>query len=56
MVEFLADNWLWIVLAGAFVWMHTGRGGCGSHHGHGEHQPQESANAESEDPHRHHVV
>lgn len=44
-MDWLADNWLWILFAGAFLWMHLkmhgghsshgGRGGCcGSHGGH----------------------
>lgn len=36
MLEFLASNWLWIVLIGALVLMHRG-GGCGSHGGHAGH-------------------
>jgi hypothetical protein len=36
MIEFLAANWLWIVLIGAMVLMHRG-GGCGSHGSHGGH-------------------
>ena len=35
MIEFLAANWVWIVLVGAVLAMHRG-GGCGSH-GHGSH-------------------
>lgn len=40
MIDFLAANWLWILLIGAFVLMHTRGGGCGMHgsHGHGGHQ------------------
>lgn len=37
MIELLAANWLWLVIGGALVWMHTGRGGCGMHRGHGDH-------------------
>lgn len=36
MLEFLASNWLWIVLIGGFLLMH-GAVGCGSHAGHGGH-------------------
>ena len=52
MIEFLTANWLWIVLVGAFVWMHTRGGGCGSHgsHGHGadshEHDDQPPATSD----------
>lgn len=56
MIEFFADNWLWIVLAGGFVWMHTGRGGCGSHDGHGEHHARDSASSVSDDPDRDRAV
>lgn len=34
MIDFLTANWLWIVLIGAFVLMHTRGGGCGMHGGH----------------------
>ena len=35
MIEFIAANWIWIVLIAAMVLMH--RGGCGSHGSHGSH-------------------
>jgi len=46
MIDFLAANWLWIVLIAAFVALHRRGGGCGSHgshggHGHGNHDQRE---------------
>lgn len=35
MIDFVAANWVWIVVVVAMVAMHR-RGGCGSH-GHGSH-------------------
>lgn len=32
-MRWLAQNWIWIVLVGAMVWMHLGHGGM--HGGHG---------------------
>lgn len=37
MIEFLASNWLWIVLVAFFVAMHRGGHGCGMHGSHGGH-------------------
>ena len=39
MLDFLAANWRWIMLVGAFLLMHSRGGGCGMHgsHGHGDH-------------------
>lgn len=37
MIDWLADNWLWLGFGGLFVWMHTRHGGCGAHHGHDHH-------------------
>ena len=34
MVRFLAANWIWIVVIGGFIWMHSRGGGCGMHGGH----------------------
>jgi len=50
MIEFLAANWLWIVIAGVFVWMHTRRGGCGMHSGHGDHDQREAPHEASRPP------
>lgn len=34
-MEFLTDNWLWLLLLGGFLamhlFMHRGHGGCGGH-------------------------
>ena len=43
MIEFLAPNWPWIVIAGVFVWMHKGRGGCDLHSGHRDHGHRDPA-------------
>jgi hypothetical protein len=37
MIDFLTANWFWLVLAAAFLWMHTRGGGCGMHGSHGGH-------------------
>ena len=37
-MEFLQENWFWIVVAVFFIWMHSSGMGCcghGSHTGHG---------------------
>ena len=38
-MEFFERNWFWILLIGAFLWMHFKGHGCGghSHGGHGKH-------------------
>lgn len=36
MTQFLSTNWLWLVLGGAFVWLHAGGHGHGTH-SHGSH-------------------
>jgi len=56
MIEFLAANWLWIVIAGVFVWMHTRRGGCGMHGGHGDHAHQDAFTTTTRDPEHDHTV
>ncbi len=33
MISYLADNWLWIGLVGAFAGMHLSGRGCGMHGG-----------------------
>lgn len=35
MLDWVMTNWLWLVLGGLFVWMHTRGHGCGGH-GHGD--------------------
>lgn len=35
MITFLANNWYWLLLVGAMVFMHAGHGGHGGHSGHG---------------------
>lgn len=37
MVDFLQNNWFWIVMVIFFVWMHASGMGCGGHGGHGSH-------------------
>lgn len=38
-MDWLAQNWIWILFAGAFVAMHMfGHGGHGGHSGHGSDQ------------------
>lgn len=34
-MEFLQNNWFWIVVIVFFVWMHSSGMGCGGHGGHG---------------------
>ena len=35
MLEFLSNNWLWILLIGGMMFMHLGHGGHGGHGGGG---------------------
>ena len=49
MIDFLAANWPWILIGGALVWMHTGRGGCGAHGGHGDYAHRDATTATSQD-------
>jgi hypothetical protein len=35
-MEFLQNNWFWIVLVVLFVWMHASGMGCGGHSHGGE--------------------
>ncbi len=54
MIEFLAANWLWILGIGAFLWLHTRGGGCGSHadhDGHGRHDGVKESTRVSDDNH-----
>ncbi len=46
-MEFLRDNWFWILLIGGFFWMHTKGHGCGGH-GHGGHKDQGSVDRRDE--------
>lgn len=39
-MEFLQNNWFWIVVVVAFIWMHASGMGCGGHGGHGGHGGQ----------------
>lgn len=38
-MDWIRENWFWIVVIGLFLWMHTkmhgGHGGHGGHEGHG---------------------
>lgn len=44
-MKWLAENWIWIVFAIAFVAMHIfGHGGHGGHSGHSNHGGQENNN------------
>lgn len=59
MIGFLAANWLWIAIGGPLVWMHTRRGGCGMHRGHGDraHRAhQETTIATSQDANHDHAA
>jgi hypothetical protein len=40
-VDWLAQNWFWVVLGGLFVWMMFGHGSgcCGGHADHGGQKP-----------------
>lgn len=39
-MEFLQNNWFWIVLIVFFVWMHSSGMGCGGHGGHGSEEEE----------------
>ena len=61
MLEFLSSNWPWILLIGAMLFMHLGRGhgghmGCGGHqHSGSGHEPADepSANGRPAGPNKH---
>lgn len=36
-MEFLQDNWFWLIVLVFFIWMHASGMGCGGHGGHGGH-------------------
>jgi len=40
-MEFLQNNWFWIVVAVFFIWMHSSGMGCGGHSGHGGDEKRE---------------
>ncbi len=47
-MDWLAQNWIWVLFAVAFVAMHMfGHGGHGSHGGHGGHGSEQSARHDS---------
>lgn len=61
-MDWLRENWFWIVVAVLFIWMHArmhgghgGRGGCGGQGGHGGHGGcgghDEGSAREPPDPH-----
>lgn len=53
MTDFLAANWVWIVLVVALLAMHRG-GGCGSHGSHTSHsQPDPAARSGRADDEAH---
>ena len=67
MLEFLSNNWLWILLIGGMLFMHlghgghggsggqsghTGHGGCGGHQHSGDHD-QAPADQTPGQPHEH---
>lgn len=54
MFDFLAANWLWIVLIGVFVLMHSRGGGCGMHGGHHHGGHEERRSEQSAGPPREH--
>lgn len=52
MFEFLADNWLWIVLIVGFLALHRSGMGCGmGHGGHGDHTSQRSQTDDRQSSH-----
>ncbi len=56
MIEFVAANWPWILIGGALVWMHTGRGGCGAHSTHGDHAQRDATTATTPDANHDHAA
>ncbi len=59
-MDWLRENWFWVIVIGLFVWMHTKmHGGHGGHAGHGgccgSHQEDDADSAdrreESDDQH-----
>ena len=59
-MEFLRDNWFWIVVVIVFILMHAGHGGHGGHGGAGRASHREGRGqddgpeARDADGHRHH--
>jgi len=57
MLEFLSDNWVWILLVGAMLWMMVGHGGHGGHGGCGgghQHSTPEQTGYQDQHQHEHH--
>ena len=65
-MDWLSQNWIWVIVLVAFVWMHLyghggGHGGCGGHGGHGGHKgdrergstEEEQAGKDGPQGHRH---
>lgn len=36
-MDWIRENWFWLVVGAFFFWMHTMHGGHGGHGGHGSH-------------------
>jgi hypothetical protein len=55
-MDFITQNWFWIVLIGLMVGMHlSGHGGCGAHGAHGGehgHTKTSDTNGESQPAHQ----
>lgn len=59
-MQWLAENWLWVLIGIAFIAMHLfGHGGHGAHGGHGSHGDgkagRDIGDAVDEDRHRRHT-
>ena len=49
-MDWLAQNWIWVLFSIAFVAMHLfGHGGHGGHRGHGDHGSDPSSHREASD-------
>ena len=54
-MDWLAQNWFWVVLGGLFVWMMFGHGGgcCGGHAEHGGHKASGDDGSDAPQAHQH---
>lgn len=53
-MDWLRDNWLWIAIGIAFLWMHGRMHGSHGGGGHHHHQKSENRAADQEEQHAHH--
>lgn len=52
-MDWLAQNWFWVVLVGLFVGMHFTGHGCGGHGAHGAEKDPDGAGSDKPQAHQH---